>query len=308
MDSASNSLVSAWLPHPTYHVPDRTKKSHARRRSINHIPRPRNAFILFRCDFVQQQKVPLEVENDHRNLSRISGNVWRLMTPDERAPWVRMAEEEKIKHRILYPEYTYRNRTRNGLGRYDPVGKAKKELLGVSVSKKARKVPDRRNEVKIPRVPDGLHETGAFDSFIRATENELSFPVPRRHSSCPPGAPRVLDPTPDPTLLIDPSRPQTLLVARDDLARRPSNIVMYASTAALSYCQSTSSEPPISSWAHLAPTSRILAELGTEVLDVGLPLTTGPYVVDHSQFGIHNHDHSSNFNVGSFILTLYSQS
>jgi hypothetical protein len=55
------------------------KKSHARKQPAGHIPRPRNAFILFRCLFVSQQAVPASVEKDHRNISRIAGKVWKSM-------------------------------------------------------------------------------------------------------------------------------------------------------------------------------------------------------------------------------------
>ncbi|KAF9459887.1 high mobility group box domain-containing protein, partial [Collybia nuda] len=71
------------------------------------VPRPRNAFILFRCDFVRQGKVPTDVENDHRNISRIAGRVWREMSVREREPWVKMAEEEKKMHGRVHPGYRY---------------------------------------------------------------------------------------------------------------------------------------------------------------------------------------------------------
>ncbi|KAA1473165.1 hypothetical protein DENSPDRAFT_746684, partial [Dentipellis sp. KUC8613] len=71
------------------------------------VPRPRNAFILFRCDFVAQNKVPRSVEKDHRNISRIAGRIWQSMSDSQRAPWVSMAEQEKERHRQVYPEYQY---------------------------------------------------------------------------------------------------------------------------------------------------------------------------------------------------------
>ncbi|KAG6906394.1 hypothetical protein DXG01_014160 [Tephrocybe rancida] len=273
-----------WLPEPTYQVPDRTKKSHARRQSVNHIPRPRNAFILFRCDFVRQQKVPLDIENNHRNLSRISGGVWRLMTPDDRRPWVRMAEEEKLRHKLKYPNYTYRNR---GVGRSNPLGKSKKDVR--KVKKETTKIwGDIKGALEEEHIHNGLltmKEEDVFNSSNRFWGEETTGFAARRHSSCPPGAPRFLDPAPDPTLLVDFAAPRTLLVTRDDLARRPSSVVMYTSTPI-----SGSVKPPNASWAHLAPTSRALIDLGTQALDVRPPMNTGPYVVDYSQFGIHGSD------------------
>ncbi|PPQ97702.1 hypothetical protein CVT26_001885 [Gymnopilus dilepis] len=100
------------LPEPTYHPPDRSKKSHARKRPPGHVPRPRNAFILFRCDFVRQKKIPESVENDHRNISRIVGKIWQQMSASQRRPWMRMAEMEKVRHMEKHPDFTFASGSR----------------------------------------------------------------------------------------------------------------------------------------------------------------------------------------------------
>lgn len=92
----------------TPEYPDPTKKSHARKRPANHIPRPRNAFILFRCDFVRDQTIPRSIERDHRNLSRIAGMMWTSMGPEQREPWVAMARKEKQAHADRFPNYRYK--------------------------------------------------------------------------------------------------------------------------------------------------------------------------------------------------------
>ncbi|KAJ4467480.1 high mobility group box domain-containing protein, partial [Lentinula edodes] len=81
--------------------------SHARKQPAGHIPRPRNAFILFRCDFVRQKKVPDHVEANHRNISRIVGSVWKSMSASQKAPWIAMAEIEKKNHAKAHPGYKY---------------------------------------------------------------------------------------------------------------------------------------------------------------------------------------------------------
>jgi len=83
------------------------KKSHARKQPNGHIPRPRNAFILFRCDFVAQKKIPASVEPDHRNISRIVGRIWKAMSEADRRPWIEEAKREREKHKELYPQYRY---------------------------------------------------------------------------------------------------------------------------------------------------------------------------------------------------------
>lgn len=48
-----------------------------RRAGASYIPRPPNAFILFRSSFIRSQSVPGRVEGNHSTLSKIIG-VWRL--------------------------------------------------------------------------------------------------------------------------------------------------------------------------------------------------------------------------------------
>jgi HMG (high mobility group) box len=67
----------------------------------------RNPFILFRTAFVRSGHVPAGVEPDHRNLSRIAGEVWRRMTATEKKKWNDLAEEVKEEHKREYPNYRY---------------------------------------------------------------------------------------------------------------------------------------------------------------------------------------------------------
>ena len=54
-----------------------------KRRSQGYIPRPPNAFMLFRADFVKQRHVPGSVETNHVSLSKIIGTsatiCWRII-------------------------------------------------------------------------------------------------------------------------------------------------------------------------------------------------------------------------------------
>ncbi|KAJ8474619.1 hypothetical protein ONZ45_g15887 [Pleurotus djamor] len=103
------SSFSAALPAPASNPISgpSLKKSHARKQPPGHIPRPCNAFILFRCDFVRQKKIPASVEHDHRNISRIAGKVWQEMSKAEKGPWLLLAEQEREKHQKAYPGYRY---------------------------------------------------------------------------------------------------------------------------------------------------------------------------------------------------------
>lgn len=76
MESAdlSCSTVCDNSPPPT---PQRS--SHNKRRDASYIPRPPNAFILFRSSFIRDQKVSNKVEGNHSNLSKIIGE--SLLSP-----------------------------------------------------------------------------------------------------------------------------------------------------------------------------------------------------------------------------------
>lgn len=86
--------------------------SHAKRTPPNHIKRPRNAYIIFRSHIVSQKLIPKEVENDHRNISRIIAHMWKSLEPQERAQYEQIAKQEKERHKQLFPEYRYRPTTR----------------------------------------------------------------------------------------------------------------------------------------------------------------------------------------------------
>ncbi|KAF8609420.1 hypothetical protein BDV93DRAFT_518242 [Ceratobasidium sp. AG-I] len=86
--------------------PIRVPKSHSRRQPPGHIPRPRNAFILYRSWYVREGFLA-DVESDHREISRIVGKIWKELPESERARWRALAEKEKKEHAEKYPNYKY---------------------------------------------------------------------------------------------------------------------------------------------------------------------------------------------------------
>jgi len=187
MKSTTSKII---LPTPTLIPPDPSKKSHARKQPVGHIPRPRNAFILFRCDFVRQKKIPESVENDHRNISRIVGKIWREMTDQEKRPWVEMAEHEKHVHLQANPNY-----------RFNP------GIPNANPKKKPRRGDDVPRETQEDNLP--------------LDENALSL---QRAASCPVGALRV--PQANLESLTGYGTP---MITRDDFSRRPSRVTLYQS-------------------------------------------------------------------------------
>ncbi|KDR79711.1 hypothetical protein GALMADRAFT_243779 [Galerina marginata CBS 339.88] len=79
-----------------------------KRPSQGYIPRPPNAFMLFRAAFVKQRHVPGSFETNHGSLSKIIGNCWRQLPLEEKKVWEKRAKEEKAAHKVRFPDYRFR--------------------------------------------------------------------------------------------------------------------------------------------------------------------------------------------------------
>ncbi|KAH9947954.1 hypothetical protein B0H21DRAFT_736269 [Amylocystis lapponica] len=79
-----------------------------RRRDPKAIPRPRNAFFLFRIEL--GTRLPQSVEHDNRHICKIAGMTWNAMPKHEKKYWYDRAAEEKAAHALAHPDYHYRPR------------------------------------------------------------------------------------------------------------------------------------------------------------------------------------------------------
>ncbi|KAJ4471546.1 hypothetical protein J3R30DRAFT_1092755 [Lentinula aciculospora] len=108
-DSADDSSATLFPPSSTPAPPPRRRRAPpGKRRSLGYIPRPPNAFMLFRADFVKQKHVPNSIETNHSSLSKIIGSCWRSLPTEEKAIWEKRARVEKAEHKRKYPEYRFR--------------------------------------------------------------------------------------------------------------------------------------------------------------------------------------------------------
>ena len=78
------------------------------RKGSGYIPRPPNAFILFRSSFIKSQHVTSEVETNHSTLSKIIGMTWQNLPNDERQAWHIKAKEAQEEHKRRWPQYAFR--------------------------------------------------------------------------------------------------------------------------------------------------------------------------------------------------------
>ncbi|KAI8974870.1 hypothetical protein BD414DRAFT_467948 [Trametes punicea] len=82
--------------------------AHGKKKPENHIPRPPNAFILFRSSFIKNQHVSSEVETNHSTLSKIIGLTWQNLPHEERQVWHAKAKIALEEHKRKFPQYAFR--------------------------------------------------------------------------------------------------------------------------------------------------------------------------------------------------------
>ncbi|KAJ3497899.1 hypothetical protein NLG97_g1547 [Lecanicillium saksenae] len=73
------------------------------------IPRPRNAFILYRQHH-QSQVTADNPKLSNPEISKIIGEKWKHEVEDVKDTWKKLAEEEKQRHQHQYPNYRYQPR------------------------------------------------------------------------------------------------------------------------------------------------------------------------------------------------------
>lgn len=76
------------------------------------IRRPRNAFIVFRSEFLAGRKIDKAVEHDHRHISRIVAHYWNNMSESEKQVYRFKADTEKMEHIKRHPGYRFKPKTR----------------------------------------------------------------------------------------------------------------------------------------------------------------------------------------------------
>lgn len=109
-DPLPSAATLAAMPIP----PSRTS---TRNKHPDHIPRPRNAFMLFRSAFAAAQKISSTIEHDNRHITRIIAHCWNRLSDAEKQVWRDKAAAEKVQHAQRYPNY-----------RFSPVGRTNRPI------------------------------------------------------------------------------------------------------------------------------------------------------------------------------------
>ncbi|KIK94590.1 hypothetical protein PAXRUDRAFT_47613, partial [Paxillus rubicundulus Ve08.2h10] len=86
-----------------------------RSRDPSWIPRPRNAFIIFRCEYSREHTQSAQgQERDKftnptaKSLSKRAAEAWKQISGAEKDRYKLLAEREREEHARLYPSYRFR--------------------------------------------------------------------------------------------------------------------------------------------------------------------------------------------------------
>ncbi|KAJ7226956.1 hypothetical protein GGX14DRAFT_693062 [Mycena pura] len=83
-----------------------------RRGDDDYVPRPPNAFILYRSERCKKMD-PSGKKKRQVVLNGIISQEWRELSEEDRAVWEGRAKVKKLEHGIRYPDYVYRPQRRN---------------------------------------------------------------------------------------------------------------------------------------------------------------------------------------------------
>ncbi|KAL6300271.1 hypothetical protein BKA93DRAFT_539472 [Sparassis latifolia] len=80
---------------------------HSRKKADDHIPRPRNSFIIFRSQHWQEIKDDPTTPRHHTAISCLAATRWLALSEEERTHYRQLAELEKEAFYLQYPDYKY---------------------------------------------------------------------------------------------------------------------------------------------------------------------------------------------------------
>ncbi|KAJ4487559.1 hypothetical protein J3R30DRAFT_3696281 [Lentinula aciculospora] len=72
-----------------------------------HVPRPPNAFMLFRSNMLKTKAIPQTAEKRQQQLSKVAGECWNLLSPAEKQVWHDEAAKQLREHQVKYPDYKF---------------------------------------------------------------------------------------------------------------------------------------------------------------------------------------------------------
>ena len=113
---SSLSFPKSPSPHP-----EPAAVNQRRSKDSNHVPRPRNAFIIFRCEYSHNYLAnggsERASDTENKSLSKRAGEAWRNAGPETIRYFKDLAVKEAAIHRVNHPDYRFRPKRKKPAGR-----------------------------------------------------------------------------------------------------------------------------------------------------------------------------------------------
>ena len=122
---------------------------------VKHVKRPMNAFMVW--SQIERRKIVEENPNMHNaEISKLLGKNWKLLSSEERIPFVEEAERLRLLHMKEYPDYKYKPKKKKDC---EKVPKTEKSPKGKSpLSSPIKKSKTNRELSNMPVLNDSLNE------------------------------------------------------------------------------------------------------------------------------------------------------
>ncbi|KAH9914467.1 uncharacterized protein B0H18DRAFT_1108321 [Fomitopsis serialis] len=102
-----------------------------RERDPSWVPRPPNAFIIFRSEYSRKhaQANRNNPPTPEKTLSKRAAEAWKALSVQEKAPYKEKAEQERLDHAEKHPHYRYKPRRRQSDGQQETVAISRREQV-----------------------------------------------------------------------------------------------------------------------------------------------------------------------------------
>jgi len=204
-----------------------TQLSHSALPTRAYIPRPPNAFMLFRSDFLRRGIVPSHVERRQQNLSRVAGQCWNLLSPEEKGKWQDEAMKVSIEHKTRNPDYKFTpapRGTRRPKGKGRPDSNAEK---GGSEDR-IRKIREQYTQLAGPAATPARRRPRTGGSLVKTAKYEDTISRQTPQKPLPPSLP------PSPSLSSESDSCLSQYSFRDVVpSRRPSTTLGFYAPSSL---------------------------------------------------------------------------
>ncbi|KAI0781485.1 hypothetical protein BD413DRAFT_608618 [Trametes elegans] len=181
--SDTTLVASTYTP---YHNPTSARRYKIKRQQDpSWAPRPPNAFILFRNDYVLQHQGERPVANSKGNpkektLSKRAGEAWKALSPESKKPWYERAKIKARDHAAANPQYVFRPKKRRSEPRKHPAMLSRREQVEEFVRKSSRRrtVAARERPGRAAPTPPIFPRPKTFDCPTPGSAGSSSSPEP----------------------------------------------------------------------------------------------------------------------------------